>query len=516
MSNLARSCFLSMPACLPCNRSIHCEGARRPFEPGHARKSAFCRATLDTTAVEPIAVVTDKRLIRDTAERLLTMDGNDNKVYFPLGSFNYAVTHAYDGGAYKGWQLQLGHGPNAHSIQGELEKALCRLTGETREDLNMCCSGRTDTGVHATGQVAHFRLRKPAPDLPKFLRGLNALLPADIRALAVRRVPPEFHARYSCVAKTYVYRISNTVVADPFARQLSWHFPYSLDVDAMRRAAQVFEGTHDFTALSNKPRLPSQERDPVKHIHRVTVSSCRSGGISNHNSGISNHSGSSSGSRDSASNGITNTITDGSGGSSWNCGSGNISSGSTDGGPGPGLDMQMGDSRDDGEAGVGSAGGIIRSAGGALWPACGGREITVEVTGDGFLYRMVRRMVWAIVTMFLSCVSPKPETLNPKTVRSGGGYTRVSTHVCRLYQMVCCIVRAGLLNVPFLFFSSSFAHPPPHTHRPSTHPHTQTPAHPHTLCCPSSIQVFPCLVSTPQPSPLPSTPCQADQVVPFS
>jgi len=168
---------------------------------------------------------------------------------------------AYDGTAYAGWQIQ----PAARTIQGELEKALHRLT---REPVRVQCSGRTDAGVHAAGQVAHFDLVRPA-EPAKLLRGLNALLAEDIRVLALRRARPAFHARYSATGKEYRYFIWNAGVLPPTVRAYRWLVRASLDVAAMRQAAAALVGRRDFAAFTANP---NREVDgTVRHLRVLQV-----------------------------------------------------------------------------------------------------------------------------------------------------------------------------------------------------------------------------------------------------
>jgi len=157
----------------------------------------------------------------------------------------YRATLAYDGAPFFGWQRQ----PARPTVQGAVETALARLAG-VPVDVHSC--GRTDTGVHALGQVAHFDLPRPwrAPDLQK---GLNALLPDTVRVLSLRAVPSSFHARYDARAKEYRYFVWNAPVASPLACRTALHVRAPLDLDAMRAAAAALVGTHDFAAFSANP-----------------------------------------------------------------------------------------------------------------------------------------------------------------------------------------------------------------------------------------------------------------------
>lgn len=185
----------------------------------------------------------------------------------------FRLTIAYDGTGYAGWQVQ----PGRPTVQETLERALARLTGET---VRVHASGRTDTGVHAAGQVAHVELarggdaahprRKPFP--PQALaHALNALLPEDIRVLKCSRAPEGFHARFSAKKKEYRYRIWNAPVLPPERRFTFAHVPKpQLDLGAMRRAAKVLEGTHDFAAFSANPHR--ETNGTVRTVLELAVS----------------------------------------------------------------------------------------------------------------------------------------------------------------------------------------------------------------------------------------------------
>jgi tRNA pseudouridine38-40 synthase len=153
----------------------------------------------------------------------------------------FKITLAYDGTDYVGWQRQA----NGISIQGVIEDALRELDGRA---VAVAGAGRTDSGVHALGQVAAFTIaRALAPDA--VLRALNAHLPDDIRVMSADEVPVSFHPRFDARTKTYRYRIWNGEVISPFERRYAWHVGGALDVDAMRAAARLIEGTHDFGAF---------------------------------------------------------------------------------------------------------------------------------------------------------------------------------------------------------------------------------------------------------------------------
>jgi len=168
---------------------------------------------------------------------------------------NWKLTLAYDGTDFRGWQVQ----PGEATIQGELQAALGRITGESPLPQG---SGRTDAGVHALAQVASFDLTAPIPP-ENLLRALNRTLPPSIRVLEARTVLSTFHARHSAVAKTYEYRVFREVLCPPFLARyvLACHWP--MDVEALQRSARLFEGEHDFTSFAaTGPELASQDPDP--------------------------------------------------------------------------------------------------------------------------------------------------------------------------------------------------------------------------------------------------------------
>jgi tRNA pseudouridine38-40 synthase len=159
-----------------------------------------------------------------------------------------AALVAYDGTDFKGFQRQaLGRGRTA---QGELEAALLRLTGEA---ITVEGAGRTDSGVHASGQVITFS-SSVSHDAATWLRALNALLPADIAVRAVRAVDESAHARKSALARGYRFRILCDPVRDPLRERYAWRTPARLDVAAMRAAAARLLGEHDFGAFGSSPR----------------------------------------------------------------------------------------------------------------------------------------------------------------------------------------------------------------------------------------------------------------------
>jgi tRNA pseudouridine38-40 synthase len=155
---------------------------------------------------------------------------------------SFKLTLAYDGTAYVGWQRQS----SGTSVQGLLEEALAQLDGAA---VQVTGAGRTDSGVHALGQVAMATLQR-AVDESTVVRAANARLPDTIRVLDATEVGVDFHPRFRALAKTYRYRLWNADVLDPFERAYAWHLPWPrLDVDAMTAAAAMIEGRHDFAGF---------------------------------------------------------------------------------------------------------------------------------------------------------------------------------------------------------------------------------------------------------------------------
>jgi tRNA pseudouridine38-40 synthase len=163
----------------------------------------------------------------------------------------WKLTLAYDGTDFSGWQVQ----PGETTIQGELQAALGRVTGESPLPQG---SGRTDAGVHALGQVASFALQAPIPS-ENLLRALNRTLPPSIRILEAKAVADSFHARHSSVAKTYEYRVFREPICPPFLARYALACCWPMDVGALKKAAKFFEGEHDFLSFAaTDPDLTSR------------------------------------------------------------------------------------------------------------------------------------------------------------------------------------------------------------------------------------------------------------------
>lgn len=158
------------------------------------------------------------------------------------GMRTWKLTLAYDGTDFSGWQVQ----PGKPTIQGELQAALDRITGESPLPQG---SGRTDAGVHALAQVASFALNASIP--PQNLhRALNRTLPLSIRVLDARTAESTFHARHSAIAKTYEYRIFRGAICPPFLARFVYPCPWPLDFGKLEASAQPFLGEHDFLSFA--------------------------------------------------------------------------------------------------------------------------------------------------------------------------------------------------------------------------------------------------------------------------
>ncbi|MBI1338864.1 tRNA pseudouridine(38-40) synthase TruA [bacterium] len=173
----------------------------------------------------------------------------------------YRITIEYDGGGFSGWQRQDG----APSVQAALETAAEALDGAP---VVVIGAGRTDAGVHATGQVAHFDLSTPR-DAGTVRDALNAhLRPHPIAVIGAETAAPGFHARFDATGRAYLYRIINRRADLALDRGRAWRAPQPLDADAMHAAAQALVGRHDFTTFRDSQ---CQADSPVKTLDRVDV-----------------------------------------------------------------------------------------------------------------------------------------------------------------------------------------------------------------------------------------------------
>ena len=171
---------------------------------------------------------------------------------------NIKLVLEYDGRNYYGWQIQ----PNLVTIQGTVEEALNQLT---QTQLRIVGAGRTDSGVHAEGQVANFHTDSPLP-LIAFQKALNAILPRDIVICSATEVPADFHARFSAVSRRYRYTILNRAYRSTLLRKMSYFYPAVMDVTLMDAICQSLVGKQDFSSFQKQG---STRLDPVCEIYEA-------------------------------------------------------------------------------------------------------------------------------------------------------------------------------------------------------------------------------------------------------
>ena len=171
------------------------------------------------------------------------------------------VRISYDGSGFAGYQVQ----PGLLTVQSEVEKVLTAM--HKGEMIRVSASGRTDAGVHATGQVIHFDTPLSIPN-DRWQKALNVQLPTDIRVMDVVEAPPGFHARFSATGKVYRYKWSLAPVHSPFERHYTAHVTYPLNIERMNEAAECFIGTFDFTSFCS---AKTEVEDRVRTIHRLAL-----------------------------------------------------------------------------------------------------------------------------------------------------------------------------------------------------------------------------------------------------
>jgi tRNA pseudouridine38-40 synthase len=154
---------------------------------------------------------------------------------------NIKLLLEYDGTSFAGWQVQ----PGQRTVQGVLEEALSKITGDK---VSLTGSGRTDAGVHASGQVANFRTERDIP-LKAFNEGMNAILPGDVAVLSAEEAEPDFHARFGARSRMYRYQIVTR--RSPLLERYAWRMTYPIKFGIMQELCQVIIGKHDFTAFAS-------------------------------------------------------------------------------------------------------------------------------------------------------------------------------------------------------------------------------------------------------------------------
>lgn len=174
---------------------------------------------------------------------------------------NYKIVIQYDGTRYDGWQKQ---GNTDNTIQGKIEAVLKRMAGE---EVEIAGAGRTDAGAHALGQVANFKLKKSMSqeDLQAYL---NQYLPEDIVVTSVKKVNDRFHSRLTATGKQYDYRILNSPIGNPFTRKYTWKLEEELDFRAMREAAALLTGTHDYASFCSNRKM---KKSTIRTVDSIEV-----------------------------------------------------------------------------------------------------------------------------------------------------------------------------------------------------------------------------------------------------
>lgn len=170
------------------------------------------------------------------------------------------LTVAYDGTNYCGWQIQ----PNGITIEEILNKKLSKLTGE---DIHIIGASRTDSGVHALGNIAVLDTETTIPPM-RLAYALNQRMPEDIVIVKSEEVPSDWHPRYCHSVKTYEYHILNSEIPDPNRRLNRYFVSYHLDIEHMRRAAQYLTGEHDFASFCN---VRTNVEDTVRTVYELTI-----------------------------------------------------------------------------------------------------------------------------------------------------------------------------------------------------------------------------------------------------
>lgn len=174
---------------------------------------------------------------------------------------NYKIEIQYDGTRYKGWQVQ---NSTDMTIQGKLQRVLSELSGSPIEVIG---SGRTDAGVHASGQVANFHMEGEYSK-EDILEYLNHYLPMDIAVTGIEEVGERFHARFHAVAKSYVYRIHTSPIPDVFERKYVYTYTEPLDIEEMRKAASYMVGNHDFMAFCGNKKM---KKSTIRNVFSIEI-----------------------------------------------------------------------------------------------------------------------------------------------------------------------------------------------------------------------------------------------------
>jgi tRNA pseudouridine38-40 synthase len=173
----------------------------------------------------------------------------------------YKCIISYDGSGFSGYQVQ----PKKRTVQSVIEAVLTKM--HKGSSVKISASGRTDAGVHAKGQVIHFDSPLSLP-VEKWELALNSMLPEDISVLSVKEADPAFHARFDANGKEYRYYLNQSPKRDPFQRNYAFHYPYPLNLEAMREASAYLLGTHDFSSFCS---ARTEVEDKVRTIKTIEI-----------------------------------------------------------------------------------------------------------------------------------------------------------------------------------------------------------------------------------------------------
>lgn len=174
---------------------------------------------------------------------------------------NFRIVLQYEGTKYQGWQKQVS---TDNTIQGKLENVLTKMAGETVE---VHGAGRTDAGVHAKGQVAHFKCNTDKSE-QEIMEYLNHYLPEDVAVIAIKEAAERFHARLNAIGKIYQYRIINSSIPHIFDRRYASIIEEPLDIEKMKETAKVLIGTHDFQAFTSAKK---GKKSTVRTIYAIDI-----------------------------------------------------------------------------------------------------------------------------------------------------------------------------------------------------------------------------------------------------
>lgn len=178
---------------------------------------------------------------------------------------NIKITVEYDGTDFQGWQIQ---DPKDRTVQGEIESALLKIF---KEPIRIFGSGRTDSGAHAKGQVANFKVGSPMPT-KEIVNALNGNLPEDIVIIEAKEVAADFHAQFNAKRKTYRYAILNRKPRAVLERRYCWHYPYTLDLSLLRKEAKALVGKKDFRSfMASDPHEKIKEKSAVRQIYAIKI-----------------------------------------------------------------------------------------------------------------------------------------------------------------------------------------------------------------------------------------------------